>query len=188
MSDVFIILGSGRRFDYLDPQPESIHVEDIAAGLSRICRFNGQLRRASCPGIYSVAQHSVLVSQAVPQEFALFGLLHDAHEAYMPDMPSPLKGLLPDFRDLELYVAGAVRKRFHLPLKTPQEVKQQDLRALMTEIRDLGGEGDYWLPEQKEKMPEPWPGRIIPWVPAVAEKRFIIRFRELVTAEAGYHD
>lgn len=93
---------SGYPFWSLDPRPEDIRIEDIAAHLSRICRFGGALKEKAFNAagsyefieIYSVAQHSVLVSQRVPQEFALEALLHDAAEAYVGDMVKPVKASL----------------------------------------------------------------------------------------------
>ncbi|WP_209744070.1 HD family hydrolase [Klebsiella michiganensis] len=92
----FIQTFTGKHFNYLDIQQDAIEIEDIANALSNICRFAGHL-----PEFYSVAQHSVLTSNLVPQEFALEALLHDAAEAYLQDIPAPLKRLLPGYRAIE---------------------------------------------------------------------------------------
>lgn len=101
---------SGRAFWSLDPRPEDVRIEDIAAQLSRICRFGGALK----PGVsfYSVAQHSVLVSYNVPEEYALEGLLHDAAEAYVGDVIKPIKSaLVPEYDAVYVMLRDAMRER-----------------------------------------------------------------------------
>jgi|SRR5476651_472351 len=131
---------SGAHFDYRDPQPESICIEDIATALSNECRFAGHL-----PQFYSVAQHSILTSRIVPPAFALEALLHDAAEAYCKDIPSPLKSLLPDYQTIEAGIESIVRNKYGLPPEMSPEVKRADLIMLATEKRDLGiDEGITW--------------------------------------------
>lgn len=136
----WILTRSGKHFDFVDPQPDQIDILDIAWGLSKECRFAGQ-----CYGFYSVAQHSVLVSNIVPAELALEALLHDAAEAYCKDIPMPLKALLPDYKRIEQRVDRAIRATFGLPMECSPEVKRADLILLATERRDL-------MPPD----PEPW--------------------------------
>jgi len=100
---------TGRTLDLLAPEPEAIAIEDIAHGLAHTCRFSGQ-----CARFYSVAEHAVRVSQMVPAEHALIGLLHDASEAYLSDLVSPLKVLrdLSGYRAIEAALMDVILRRF----------------------------------------------------------------------------
>lgn len=128
----WILTQSGRHFDFADPQPDQIDIRDIAHALANEARFNGHTRR-----FYSVAQHSAGVSQIVPPEHALEGLLHDASEAYCKDIPLPLKLMLPDYKAIERRVDAAIRARFGLPAQCSAAVKLADVTLLATERRDL---------------------------------------------------
>src|SRR2546423_12384970 len=97
-TDHRIMLHSGRLFDLANPEVSEITVEDIAHGLAHTCRYAGQ-----CDGFYSVAEHSVLVSQTVTHS-KLAALFHDAAEAFIGDMSAPLKQLLPAYREIELKI------------------------------------------------------------------------------------
>lgn len=128
---------SGLRFYPLDPRPEDIRIEDIAHALPMICRFNGH-----CSRFYSVAEHSLLVAAQVNilyPESALYALLHDASEAYLCDVPRPLKRTpaMVSYRAMERAVEAAIAERFGLGPMMPLIVKTCDERALMTERRDL---------------------------------------------------
>lgn len=129
--------------DLMNPQPKDVHIEDIAHSLSLICRFGGHTK---C--FYSVAQHSVLVAQMIDPEYKLIGLLHDASEAYIGDIVSPLKALLNQYIDVEDRFNLAIGQRFGMSdalLNMPPEVKHADMRALRTEVRDVvGGELRPW--------------------------------------------
>lgn len=127
-----ILTQSGRSINLLQPDPALISIEDIAHGLSHLCRFTGHTRV-----FYSVAEHSLEVSYAVPAKYALEALLHDATEAYLGDVSSPLKALLPEYRLLEHGMDQAIRKRFGLPAMQSPYVKHADLCMLATERRDL---------------------------------------------------
>lgn len=178
----------GYPFYALDPKPEEIRVEEIAAQLSRICRFNGALR--DDVEIYSVAQHCCLVSDHCPPELALEGLLHDAHEYMLGDMSKPIKMNLAilagaDFwKQLEHIVESAVRAKFGLPNKMTPAVKEQDYIAVATEHRDLQnvtGLVDWGNP------PPPWPERIVPWSPFRARTEFLRRFHALYRPNGDCH-
>jgi uncharacterized protein len=161
------------------PRPEEINIVDVAHSLSMICRFYGHTT-----AFYSVAQHSVLVSQMVPEKDALWGLLHDASEAYLGDMAAPLKrdALMWTYRELERRMMRAVCRRFGLsrPSRMPGSVALADRVALATEFRDVTTRTDRkWIVEQCGV--EPMAGyRIQPWQPACAEQFFLQRFEELL--------
>lgn len=191
MSDVrcgdWMQTASGRRFYPLDPRPEEVHLEDIAAALSRLCRFGGH-----CRAFYSIAQHSVLVSLACAPEDALAGLLHDAAEAYVGDMIRPLKRH-PNLRaycNIEEEIRAAIWWRFRLGragapwedrFALPASVKHADEVLLATEARDLMGHGcmETWT---TWKLAEPLPRPIVPWGPEEARDRFLVRFAALQEA------
>lgn len=119
---------TGEQFWPVDPLPEEICIEDIAHSLSLQCRFGGH-----CLRFYSVAEHSVLVSRALPEPFKLWGLMHDAAEAYVLDVVRPLKPYLPGYREIEARVMNAICRRFGLSPVMPPEVKLADNRILLAE-------------------------------------------------------
>lgn len=125
-------INSGVHFYPMDPRPEDILIEDIAHALSRICRFGGHVR----DGIYSVASHSMLVADLLPDGKKLAGLLHDATEAYLGDIVSPLKRSLPDYRDVEDRLAAIIADKFGVNFDD-SDIKHADMVALATEARDL---------------------------------------------------
>lgn len=164
---------SGRRVWPLDPRAEDIAIEDIAHALSMICRFTGHLR-----AFYSVAQHSVLVSRSVPREFALYGLLHDAAEAYVGDLSTELKHspLLEGYRQAERHLQQVIYTRFGLePLQEPPHVKAVDRALLQDEVRQLALHAHVRQPY----CVGPGLGvEIDPWPPGVSEQQFLHAFHE----------
>ena len=133
-----IQLHSGQYIDLLNPRPEDIFIEDIAHALSNICRFTGHTKQ-----FYSVAQHSVHTTLLLKdQEFALQALLHDASEAYLSDVSTPLKRLLPEYVKLEKRFEAVIAERFDMPVVKHSLVKKADLLALVTEKRDLMSKTD----------------------------------------------
>jgi hypothetical protein len=123
---------TGRAYWPLDPRPEDVTVEDIAHSLSMQCRYGGHSKL-----FYSVAEHSALVSQLVPPEHALVALMHDATEAYVIDVPRPLKAMLPDHARLEELSWRAIAERFGLPAELPACVRKADNDILLAEGRAL---------------------------------------------------
>ncbi len=138
---------SGRRLDLLDPSPLDVEIEDIAHGLARVARWNGQ---TSGDHAFSVAQHSVLVeaiashlNEFSPQQ-RLMALLHDAPEYVVGDMISPFKAAIGlDYKAFELRLLSAIHVRFGLPAQTPPAtttlIKQADTIAAYLEATQLAG-------------------------------------------------
>jgi uncharacterized protein len=123
---------TGRVFWPLDPQPEDVDIRDIAHALANQCRFAGH-----CREFYSVAQHSVLVALALPPELQVYGLLHDAAEAYLVDLPRPVKRSVKGYLEAEEKVLEAIAQHFEILLPIPEAVFAEDNNALLTEKRDL---------------------------------------------------
>lgn len=133
MSDTFCTY-TGRTVSVVDPKPSDICLEDIARALSRVQRFGGHTHKP-----YSVAEHSVLVSYLCKPENALVGLFHDASEAYVGDVISPLKGNIPAYKGIERQWMIAIAEAMDIPglLDFNEDVHQADAVALQTERRDV---------------------------------------------------
>lgn len=128
----WILTHSGKRLDLLSPDPDVITAFDIAHALARINRFTGHTKVA-----YTVAEHSIRVAALVDPEWRLQALLHDAAEAYIGDISSPLKALLPAFAQIEHGIHHAICQRFGIGSALHPSIKQADLIMLATERRDL---------------------------------------------------
>jgi len=163
---------TGISFWPLDPRPDEILIQDIAHALSMQCRFTGHVKY-----FYSVAEHSVHVSRVCLPEDALWGLLHDASEAYLADVAGPLKRFMPEYVEAEANLQRAFARRFDLSEDEPESVRIADQRVLAAEVRDLLSPMPYKL----ESTP-PADLRINPpWSPQEAKDRFMTRFNELIT-------
>jgi 5'-deoxynucleotidase YfbR-like HD superfamily hydrolase len=172
---------TGLRFSPLEPDTESIAIEDIAHGLAHHCRFGGHAST-----YYSVGQHSCVVADAVQargvdRDTVLHALLHDASEAYLGDLPHPVKhrsdfGAL--YREIEEPLQAAILARFGLATTPPPLVKEIDRAALAAERAVLMRRADdAWWPELDGVVP--LDVEIVPWSPQQSETEFLRRFEEL---------
>ena len=184
---------SGRRLDLLDPSPLDIEIEDIAHGLARVARWNGQTHGAY---IFSVAQHTLLVeavmraqSPRIDHRVQLAAMLHDAPEYVIGDMISPFKAVIGgSYKAVEKRLLSAIHIRFGLPPVLPAEIVRQikaaDMGAAFLEATHLAGFAeaeakrlfgrDPKLPAAVQK------DYITPWSAGKAEKRFVARFKLLL--------
>ena len=179
---------SGRRLDLTDPSPLDIEIEDIARGISRVARWNGQTTGAHA---LSVAQHSVIVTELlklhnsnIEIKWQLAALLHDAAEYIVSDMITPLKSFLGlEYSELESKIQGAINLRFSLPYEIPKliykQIKVCDKQTAFLEAIQLGG---FKEKEAKKifQVPKFIPEyKILPLSSQNAEKLFLKKFKEL---------
>ena len=168
-----IRLFSGAWLDLSSPETSDFTIEDIAQGLALQCRYAGQ-----CRDFYSVAEHSLLVSDIVSED-PLGALLHDAAEAFLGDVTRPLKQMLPDYRKIESQMQRAILERFGLSLIPNPAIKRADLRVLAAEQHQVMPEGtDEWA---KRDGIEPANVTVRFLVPSEAKRRFLARY-EMLTA------
>ena len=169
---------SGAVIDLLNPTADSLHIEDIAHSLSMLCRFGGRVEK-----YYSVAEHSVRVSHIVPSEDALWGLLHDAVESVLCDLPRPIKCLpmMSGYRKMENKFLKIVSQKYGLTSTMPKSVKEADDILLVTEKRDLLLDTESWLDVFPNVIP--LKNKIIPWTHHRAENEFLNRFYQLYNAK-----
>jgi 5'-deoxynucleotidase YfbR-like HD superfamily hydrolase len=183
---------SGRRLDLLDPSPLDIEIGDIAHGLARVARWNGQTSGAH---IFSVAQHTLLVEAVMREQtprvdvrVRLAVLLHDAPEYVIGDMISPFKAVLGgDYKAIEKRLLSAIHIRFGLPPALAPEIvrriKEADRGAAYLEATELAG----FVQAEAKRLFGRDPGLPLstrqdylnPWTAAKAEKRFLARFKAL---------
>ena len=183
---------SGRRLNLIEPSPLDIEIADIAHGLARVARWNGQ---TSGPHIFSVAQHTLLVETVMREQmpridvtWRLAALLHDAPEYVIGDMISPFKAVLgEDYKSVEKRLLSAIHIRFGLPAvladKITQAIKGADKGAAYLEATALAG----FEPAEAKRLFGRDPGLspatrddyLTPWSAAKAEKRYLARFKAL---------
>ncbi len=181
---------SGRRLDLLNPSPLDVEIEDIAHGLARVARWNGQTKGAHA---YSVAQHCVLVERIahelkprLSREGRLMALLHDAPEYVIGDLISPFKAAVGiDYKAFELRLQAAIHLRFGLPptpaADLPALLKKADIISAFHEATQLAG---FTNEEAKKIFGAPPRGvrfpRLVPLSTADAQAQFLERFKRLM--------
>jgi hypothetical protein len=147
---------TGKQLHFLDPKPEEIDIEDIANALSNECRYGGHTS-----SFYSVAEHSLLVASIVEADLALKALLHDASEAYLRDIASPVKQYLSNYKEMEEKLMRAIWDKFfgegQVRWDVP-DIKEADIMALKCEARQLmPSKGSTWIhlyPTEREVNPK----------------------------------
>ena len=177
-SEPWIQTFSGRVFPLKTFDPGAILIEDIAHALGMLCRFNGQ-----CQRFYSVAEHSVHVSHEVKPDLALLGLMHDTAEAYLGDVPTPLKQDLPAYHEAEEQLISLIANKFRFTWPAEgsseeEELKRADLQLLVDEkTKIMVMEPKPWFDQQIAAKD---PDRIQCWAPDEAKNMFLKRFQELM--------
>jgi hypothetical protein len=172
----FIITFSKKKFYPLNPRVKDVDIADIAHSLSNTCRYAGHPEP-----FFGVAQHSVLVSYGVARRYALWGLLHDASEAYVSDVSTPVKHLpeMAPYRRIERNIMRVIAMAFDLEWPEPAAVKIVDRLLLRTEAEDLGLLTPEWECYNEPRLDI----KISPWAThEEGEEAFLKRFLELVSA------
>ncbi len=154
---------TGKYINVFNPDPELICIEDIAHSLSNQCRFGGHL-----PEFYSVAQHSFYCASWVAKEHKLAALLHDASEAYLLDIPSPVKAGLSNYKEIEDQLMQLIAEKFGFKYPLDDEVKNIDKELLQLEWEQL-------MLRKKGR----WYRDIVPVIPVTAKGVFLNKFKSL---------
>ena len=181
----YIVTYTGKVFEFLNPKPEMVCIEDIAHALANMCRYTGHVKQ-----FYSVAQHCVLMANADLPGDPLARLLHDSAETYIGDLASPWKGLLLVWnyhraiskpvavRKFEQRLEAVIGEALGVDLSPDPEIKLGDTRMFWTEIRDLmpkvPEDFEWGLPRM-----QPLDAKIVPWSPATAEGVFLSTYNKL---------
>jgi hypothetical protein len=173
-----IRLLSGCLFDYNRPHESPVQIGDIAAALSKVCRFAGHIHQ-----FYSVAQHAINASRIVPPEHAFTALMHDTAEAFTNDLPTPLKYAVPVFKELEIRIESAMAERFGFAYPLPDPVKLADLQMLAIEKEHLKRDFSAWgVLEGIEIESVAHLVDLSPMAPDAAERSFLARYTELTNS------
>jgi 5'-deoxynucleotidase YfbR-like HD superfamily hydrolase len=165
------LLNSGHYVDLLEMKLSDVRLRDIVPPLSKICRYGGQ-----CSQFYSVAQHSVVLSLVVPTHLAQCALIHDFTEAYMGDVPRPIKHLVPAFTEFEEKLGHIIFQRLGVDYDLMQELAYYDSSICLDEMQVLMPEEDQNLYAKGYK---PLGAPINPQLPSIAEGMLWARFTEL---------
>lgn len=172
----FMQVASGRKFWPMDPRSDEVFIEDIAHSLSLQCRYAGH-----CLRFYSVAEHSVHLARHLRWQgvdVALWGLLHDASEAYLVDVPRPVKPHLPGYKEAESKVMDAVCQRFGLSPAMPPQVHEADMRIVADELANMAPMAWH------HKHDSPLGVNIRCWYPEQAREEFLATFEALMDCRA----
>lgn len=172
--DSYIETFSGKKFYFLKPSLDDIVIEDIAHSLSMQCRYTGHASE-----FYSIAEHSILVSSLCSDDAKLWGLMHDASEAYLTDVASPIKPYLVNYKKLESNIMNAVCDKFSMERAMPGEVHVADMEVLRCEAHMLmHSQGKDW--KVNENNYNPLMDLYIECLsPKQAKEKFLERFYEL---------
>lgn len=171
---------SGAMFDIANPELDDFKIEDIAHALSNMCRYGGHSKF-----YYSVAQHSFYASYMVQPKMAMASLMHDATEAYMHDLPRPLKALLPDYKKMENTLGCQIALAFGLPVGAFEDpdikVVDDKLMALEATVMCNNPHAIFaWVGHPDASIFDV-DRRFEPWEPPRAEKMFLDRYHDLRT-------
>lgn len=162
---------TGKQIDIFNLQLEDICIQDIAHSLSLQCRAMGHLDR-----FYSVAEHCYWLSLVVPPELSLEALLHDASEAYITDIPTPIKDAIPQIRTVEKYIQGTISEAFNLSSNYNQLIKKWDREMFIKETQFCFTEFD----SRDIRIKEIDSLELIGMKPTQIEKLFLARYKELI--------
>lgn len=173
----WIETNSGKYFRYQENNPENIMIEDVAHSLSQLCRFSGQ-----CNQFYSVAQHSCIVHDYAPSHLKIEGLLHDASEAFISDIPRPVKTIIPEIKELEQIIQMQVAQRFKFSWPFTSQIEILDSQLMLAEAKQLFTQEVAWTVEGLDplnvKINHCWNSK-------VAKAEFLNRFDLLLEFKDG---
>lgn len=174
MTKPYIGTYTNKKFYFLDPEPDQICIEDIAQALSMNCRFSGHVSQ-----FYSVAEHSCIIADLVSNKGGgsqeiLSALLHDASEAYICDIPRPIKPYLDNYFDMELKIEKVIQQKYNITPKT-KLIEYYDYHICGEEARQLFLHEPEWV-QEFDRLPCV---TIKAWSPEKAKSEFLWRFKEL---------